>query len=104
VIWTIDRSREASGFWKTGFERRRSWETWILDSQNREMIMVVDRGGRRTIGSGLEKDQYSGFWGFEKEKEDHCITIPQITKFEGFKGVALGHRDGSHGGGLREEP
>jgi hypothetical protein len=68
------------------------------------MIMVVDRGGCRTIGSGLEKDMDSGFWGFEKEREEHCIVIPRIAKAEGFRGVALGHRDGSHGGGLREEP
>jgi hypothetical protein len=68
------------------------------------MIVVVDRGGCRTIGSSLEKDMDSGFWGFEKEREEHCIAIPRIMKAEGFRGVALGHRDASHGGGLREEP
>jgi hypothetical protein len=46
----------------------------------------------------------SGFWGFEKEKEEHYMEIPRIAKAEGLRGVDLGHRHASHVGGLREEP
>jgi hypothetical protein len=46
----------------------------------------------------------SGFQGFERERKRHYIVIPRIAKSEVFGGVALGHRTGSRGEGLREEP
>jgi hypothetical protein len=66
----------------------------------RDLIQVVDQV--EDLDRRSRWYRAFGFWGFERERWKHCIMILQIMKSEVLGGVALGHRTGSHGEGLRE--